>query len=196
MAGTSVLGLVVAALAAAIAHASEVSWAFTLAGLPAAFIGVALSVHRGEWWLSLIGHVLAAAGFGLLTEPVLTAGSTGWLRTSVAMQLSGLAAMAILAYALPAVARRVGTFLVGLAVGAMVVHMWSASLGLGQLGIPSLAVTAVVLGYIDYYWAQALRHVARSADNAVDTACAIYLDPVSRLLSALEARAKQQVSYR
>lgn len=160
--------------------------AFLFAGILAIFAGVEVADRTKDWLGSLAGHTLSSAGLGAMAGPWMDS-AEGWpVRWAflIGMGILGLTLLGILA---PRALRGWGGFGVGVALGFATATMMEA------LGAP-LPFTLrawdyvgglLFLAYIDVYWSRAL-DLSRTLDNAVDTACAVYLAGVNQMLDALD----------
>jgi hypothetical protein len=186
---STLLGFMVCAIGAVVAHRAGGPWWLSLAAIPVALAGFEVTSRTVAWVGSLAGHLLASAAFGVVLAPVVMGPAAGWLRESCALVMVGTAVMAVGGVVHPAVLRRFGTFLLAI-VAAVVLERaagraWSTAIHGSAPGYAGSATVGLMVLYVNYFWARslALPHVL---DNAVDTACALYLDIVNRAIAVLD----------
>lgn len=184
--GYTVVGLTVVALRTTPAH-----WYLPVLGLLFAYGGLEVSSRTADWRGSLAGNLFANLGLGLLLAPLVLLPGATWLRSAGLVIWVGTAVLAALAWSAPRVVQSFGAFLVAFLLAFGVLHatapLWTPLLsdtpppGLagGLLGVAYLAFT-------DKYWTRALE-LARTLDNAADSACAIYAGSLDSLLSLLDS---------
>lgn len=184
---------------ASLVTAWDVPWWFPVLGLGVMMGGMAVTMATPDWRGSLAGHLVASAGAGATLGPLFD-GTTSPAVRSAGMAIAGsVVLLGLVTVAIPKTAQIFGTCVPAVALClAGNVWLWPTAwiaLGTRPVDVWLVIITLLVTAYIDFYWMQAARLPA-TADNAIDSACAMYLDPWNRALMRLERTLGRPVSAR
>jgi hypothetical protein len=184
-----VAGLAALAAGVTIATTREQPLLWALPALVVMLVAFEATHRTDNWRLSLPLHLLSSFAAGVLSAPVLSLPGAGTLRLALVMFVIGAVVLTIGAFLHPYVVRRFGVFAIGtLAATAgawlLVPHI-PAAWPLPPLGVVPIALAAASLAFLDYYWSNAFG-ARREIDAAVDTATALYLDPLNRAVALID----------
>ena len=140
-----------------------------------ALAGVLLNTfsHKPIW--SFVGYNLVVLPLGRETFQITAAVAAGML---------------LLSNWKPQLFSRMGPCLLGSLLVALAAEVVTYFLG-GGLHITNALVALIFCGYIGYDWARAQMR-PKTADNAIDSACALYLDIINLLLRVLASRSRRR----
>lgn len=145
-------------------------------GILAVFLGYEVTCRTSDWRGSLVGHLLANAGFGLALSPVASVA----LLTSLLVTVIGVSIIGLIAAVRPSMVVGWGSFLIASGILFVLLGIIARYLpGASSPGIHAHIFGFLLLSYLDHYLTRASR-IARTADNAVDSACAFYMDIVNQ----------------
>ena len=133
-----------------------------------ALAGVLLNTfsHKPIW--SFVGYNLVVLPLGLVLSALVAEEGADAVRETFQITAAVAAGMLLLSNWKPQLFSRMGPSLLG-----------------------SLLVALIFCGYIGYDWARAQMR-PKTADNAIDSACALYLDIINLLLRVLASRSRRR----
>lgn len=172
-------GILVTAVSSTLFPGSLPGWACGLFGLLMVFAGVETSVRNQEWKGSLIGLMISHLGLGAMIGPFAT-DFTSWPIRSLTLLSIGILILTLIGWTRPSAIRGWGSFLLAAVLAAGLGMSLPLTITLGDI----LAATSA-LAFLDYYWTRAL-DLPRTLDNAVDSACAVYLDVFDQAFRLIE----------
>lgn len=167
-----------------LAFASQHTIMFLVGYVVLAFAGIFLNVKSDNPALSFLGYNLVVLPLGAVLTlivsmyPVVTVGAAFMATTSVTL------VMVVVSSAKPDFFLKLGPSLFVALVVAIIAELVMAFLGF-NLGIFDWIVAIIFCGYIGYDWARS-QQVPPTLDNAIDCACALYLDIINLFIRLLE----------
>jgi len=174
-------------------------WALPVTGLVLSWVGLELASRTASWTTSLLGHLVASFGVGFFLGPLFYFDRLLWLRTAGLTVFIGTAFLTALGALLPGLLRAFGAFVLGSGFASGLLWLTGPMLLSGLAApLPTLASTisaVCALAFTDRYWSRALA-LPPTLNNAVDSACAIYVDPLNSLLSLLDRQASRRLPRR
>ena len=155
-----------------------------------ALAGVLLNTlsHRPVW--SFVGYNLVVLPLGLVLSALVAEEGADAVRETFQITAAVAAGMLLLSNWKPQLFSRMGPCLLGALLVALAAEVVTYFLG-GGLVLTNALVALIFCGYIGYDWARAQQR-PKTADNAIDSACALYLDIVNLLLRVLASRSRRR----
>jgi FtsH-binding integral membrane protein len=198
----TVYGLVVASyLAYRCMHWQPSSiWEFLIIGLGIPIVGIIISLASKNWFISLIGYTAVVVGLGIITGPTIAMYKTGVVITALMATGGVTLVMSLVGILYRGSLEHWGGYLFGALLALVFVRFGQvimASMGVSETiwYMPWIEYGAAVLFslYIIYDWNRALQ-LPHTADNAVDSAVAIFLDIINLFLTLLRIMGKSSSS--
>lgn len=155
-----------------------------------ALAGVLLNTfsHKPIW--SFVGYNLVVLPLGLVLSALVAEEGADAVRETFQITAAVAAGMLLLSNWKPQLFSRMGPCLLGSLLVALAAEVVTYFLG-GGLQITNALVALIFCGYIGYDWARAQMR-PKTADNAIDSACALYLDIINLLLRVLASRSRKR----
>ena len=155
-----------------------------------ALAGVLLNTfsHKPIW--SFVGYNLVVLLLGLVLSALVAEEGADAVRETFQITAAVAAGMLLLSNWKPQLFSRMGPCLLGSLLVALAAEVVTYFLG-GGLQIMNALVALIFCGYIGYDWARAQMR-PKTADNAIDSACALYLDIINLLLRVLASRSRRR----
>lgn len=155
-----------------------------------ALAGVLLNTfsHKPIW--SFVGYNLVVLPLGLVLSALVAEEGADAVRETFQITAAVAAGMLLLSNWKPQLFSRMGPCLLGSLLVALAAEVVTYFLG-GGLQIMNALVALIFCGYIGYDWARAQMR-PKTADNAIDSACALYLDIINLLLRVLASRSRRR----
>ena len=155
-----------------------------------ALAGVLLNTfsHKPVW--SFVGYNLVVLPLGLVLSALVAEEGADAVRETFQITAAVAAGMLLLSNWKPAFFSRMGPCLLGSLLVALLSEIVTYFLG-GGLQLTNALVALIFCGYIGYDWARAQMR-PKTADNAIDSACALYLDIINLLLRVLASRSRKR----
>ena len=155
-----------------------------------ALAGILLNTfsHKPLW--SFVGYNLVVLPLGLVLSALIAEEGSAAVRETFQITAAVAAGMLLLSNWKPDFFSRLGPCLLGALLIAVAAELLTYFLG-GGLVLTNALVALIFCGYIGYDWARA-QHRPKTADNAIDSACALYLDIINLLLRVLASRSRSR----
>lgn len=165
-------------------------WVFLIAYFALAFTGIYLNTSSDKPAVSFLGYNLVVLPIGAVLMIVLGPYSAGLVQQAVLATVMVTGLMTLGAVFFPRLALSLGAFL-----GWTLLAYIIAQLGLLAFGVQMGAMAhigAVLFSlFIAYDWAKS-QAVEPTLDNAIDSACALYMDIINLFLKILEIMGKSR----
>ena len=155
-----------------------------------ALAGILLNTfsHKPLW--SFVGYNLVVLPLGLVLSALIAEEGSAAVRETFQITAAVAAGMLLLSNWKPDFFSRLGPCLLGALLIAVAAELLTYFLG-GGLVLTNALVALIFCGYIGYDWARAQQR-PKTADNAIDSACALYLDIINLLLRVLASRSRSR----
>ena len=155
-----------------------------------ALTGILLNTfsHKPLW--SFVGYNLVVLPLGLVLSALIAEEGSAAVRETFQITAAVAAGMLLLSNWKPDFFSRLGPCLLGALLIAVAAELLTFFLG-GGLVLTNALVALIFCGYIGYDWARAQQR-PKTADNAIDSACALYLDIINLLLRVLASRSRSR----
>ena len=155
-----------------------------------AFAGILINTHSEKPIWSFIGYNLVVLPLGLVLSALIAGESPDAVRETFQITAAVTAGMLLLSNWKPELFSKIGPCLLGallLTLAAeLLLFLFNRSFEL-----MNVIVALIFCGYIGYDWARAQQRPC-TADNAIDSACALYLDIINLLLRVLASRSRRR----
>jgi FtsH-binding integral membrane protein len=181
-----IYGLILAAMLSGVSREWPESIWLILGLFVVAIVGIIINVASNNWFVSAIGYTIVAGSLGLMIGPSNSHYSDASLLRIAAITAGCTGAMTLIAIMIPQSLENWGSFLLAaltLLIVGNVGRIFLVAYGLGDsLSILDWVGVFLFMAYITYDWNRAMR-ISYTMDNAVDVACALYLDVINLFLS-------------
>jgi FtsH-binding integral membrane protein len=164
---------------------------FLLLYFGSCFLGIRLFVKSENPWVSFAGYNFVVVPFGAIVNMVLSLYDLGDIQSALAITGLVTACMLVAGTLLPKFFVKIERLLFLALLFVVVVELIQWFLGV-PVGKPQDIVVALIFcGYIAVDWGRANR-IPKTADNAVDSAAALYMDIIHLFLRIVRAMGKRR----
>ena len=164
--------------------------AVTIAYVVLAFTGILINTRSQKPIWSFVGYNLVVLPLGIVLSVLLEGADPDGVRETFQITAAVTAGMLLLSNWKPDFFSRIGPCLLG-ALALTLVAELALFLFNRSFELTNVLVALIFCGYIGYDWARAQQR-PKTADNAIDSACALYLDIVNLLLRVLASRSRRR----
>lgn len=164
-------------------------WAFLIGYFACGFAGIYINSSSQNPLVSFLGYNLVVLPMGSVLCLVLPGIDPSVIQLSILQTAMAVGLMVFGAVLFPALALSLGRFLFVALLGLIVAQL--VTLFVFKIDPPILNVIGVAIfcGYIAYDWAKA-QTADKTMDNAVDAACAIYMDIINLFMHLLRLNSR------
>ena len=155
-----------------------------------ALAGILINTYSSKPLWSFVGYNLVVLPLGLVLSALIAEEGSAAVRETFQITAAVAAGMLLLSNWKPDFFSRLGPCLLGALLIAVAAELLTYFLG-GGLVLTNALVALIFCGYIGYDWARAQQR-PKTADNAIDSACALYLDIINLLLRVLASRSRSR----
>lgn len=155
-----------------------------------AFGGIMINKFSDKPLWSFVGYNMVVLPLGLVLSALIAEEGSAAVRETFQITAAVAAGMLLLSNWKPDFFSRLGPCLLGALLIAVAAELLTYFLG-GGLVLTNALVALIFCGYIGYDWARAQQR-PKTADNAIDSACALYLDIINLLLRVLASRSRSR----
>ena len=152
--------------------------------------GILLNTFSQRPLWSFVGYNLVVLPLGVVLSALIAEEGSAAVRETFQITAAVAAGMLLLSNWKPDFFSRLGPCLLGSLLIALAAELLIFLLG-GAPVLTNVLVALIFCGYIGYDWAKAQQR-PKTADNAIDSACALYLDIINLLLRVLASRSRKR----
>ena len=155
-----------------------------------ALAGILINMGSDKPIWSFVGYNLVVLPLGIVLSVLLEGADPDGVRETFQITAAVTAGMLLLSNWKPDFFSRIGPCLLG-ALALTLIAELALFLFNRSFELTNVLVALIFCGYIGYDWARAQQR-PKTADNAIDSACALYLDIVNLLLRVLASRSRRR----
>ena len=155
------------------------------------FLGIRLFTKSDSPWVSFLGYNLVVVPFGMVVNIVLALYDLGDIQNALAVTGMVTAGMLVAGTLFPVFFLKIEKALFTALLIFVLVEIVQWFFGIRTTRFQDAAVALIFCGYIAVDWGRANR-IPRTADNAVDSAAALYMDIINLFLRILRLMGKRR----
>lgn len=164
-------------------------WAFLLGYFACGFAGIYINTTSKNPAVSFLGYNLVVLPIGSVLCLVLPGIEQSVIQLSILQTAIAVGLMVLGAVFFPALALSLGRFLFVALLGLIVAQLVTLFVFQNEPSILNVIGVAIFCGYIAYDWAKA-QVADKTMDNAIDAACAIYMDIINLFMHLLQLNSR------
>lgn len=188
-------GIVLAAIAAMFSYNWPSTWPLVIGCAIVAFFGIYITIKSSNWMVSALGYSLVAGGLGLLAGPYVALFTEASVARILVITAGSTFVLSFIGLIIPQSLESWGAYLYGgltLLIVGNFGRIFLMMFGLGDtLTWLDWVSAGIFMIYIIHDWNRGVR-LPRTMDNAVDVACALFLDVINLFLSLLATSGKKK----
>ncbi len=162
----------------------------TIAYVVLAFTGILINTRSQKPLWSFVGYNLVVLPLGLVLSALIADAGADAVRETFQITAAVTAGMLLLSNRKPELFSRMGPCLLGALLLALAAELVSFLFSRSFEAV-NVVVALIFCGYIGFDWARAQQRPC-TADNAIDSACALYLDIINLALRILASRSRRR----